>query len=193
MLDMFKSNRGKRYKVLIHAGFRPFEARWLSTIPFAKHPAMGLIIRKRRKLLKRRVQEADRNGWNIAKRQRIWDSRTRKLYQRRHWVTFSDHPTGAGPAAGQANPFELYRHYERNEINPMPGDSKKPNSHGTGQEKRWVLDRFQILLFTARQAWKDGDIKKYQASVASLDKIIERASPAKQKQLKAVKGKLTRR
>ena len=151
------------------------------------------LHRKRRKLLKRRVHEADSNGWNQAKRQRIWDSRTRKLYQRRHWVSFSDHPTGMGPAAGQVNPFELYRHYERNEINPMPGDSKKPNNHGTHQETRWVLDRFQILLFTARQAWKDGDIEKYRLSVAELDKIIERASPAKQKQLKAAKGKLTGR
>ena len=97
---MFRRNRGKRYDELIKAGFRPFEAKWLSMIPFSKHPAMKLIIRKRRKLHEKRLREANKKGWGEIKRQRIWNARTRKMYQRRHWICRSDHPRGEGPRAG---------------------------------------------------------------------------------------------
>ena len=117
----------------------------------------------------------------------------KKMYRRRNWIAYADHPTGQGPRAGEPNPFELYRHYERNEINPLPGDSKKPNPGGTDGEKHWVLDRVQILLFQARQAWKDGNLDKYRLAVAELDNIIENSSIKKQLILKAAKKKLTGR
>src|SRR5208283_5540845 len=95
-----------------------------STIPFSHHPAMAHLIRKRRKLQERRIMEANRKGWSQTKRERVWNKRTKMLYQRRHWICLTDHPTGQGPAAGEPNPFSLYRFYERNELNPMPGDSR---------------------------------------------------------------------
>ena len=75
---MFKHNRKKRYEELVAAGFMSFKALWLSTIPFAKHPAMSLIIRMRRRLQEKRIRESNRKGWSETKRQRIWNIRTKK-------------------------------------------------------------------------------------------------------------------
>jgi len=54
---MFKYNRKKRYDQLIACGFMTFEARWLSTIPFKGHPAMTIIMQKRRKLYEKRREK----------------------------------------------------------------------------------------------------------------------------------------
>ena len=189
---MFRRNRGIRYDGLIKAGFRPFEARWLSTIPSGGHPALQLIMRKRRKLQERRVLEANRKGWNENKRQRIWNIRTKKMYQRRGWIARSDHPRGMGPRKGEENPFALYRHYEKNEVRPMGGDSKPPGTQHKNGEKAWALDRGQILLSRARQAWKQSDLARYQVGVAELDTIIARSQGKKQAMLTAARNKLPR-
>jgi len=190
---MFRRNRGKRYDELIKAGFRPFEAKWLSMIPFSKHPAMKLIIRKRRKLHEKRLREANMKGWSEIKRQRIWNARTRKMYQRRHWICRSDHPRGQGPRAGEPNCFSLYRHYERNETMPLPGDSKGPDALATGAGKPWELDQAQVLLFRARYAWRRSDFDQYQSAVAELDNIISHSSGKKKEMLTAARNKLQRR
>ena len=190
---MFKKNREKRYDELVAAGFMRFEARWLSQIPFAGHPAMQVIIRRRRKLQERRIMEANRKGWSRVKRQRIWNIRTKKMYQRRGWICRTDHPTGMGPHAGEPNPFELYRHYERSEINPLPGDSRKPMDHRSEADKRWHLDRGQIVLLRARQAKEQGDWEKYSSALLELDEIIALSSGLKREQLAAAKHKIERR
>jgi hypothetical protein len=187
---MFKKNREKRYDELVAAGFMHFEARWLSQIPFAGHPAMQVIIRRRRKLQERRIMEANRKGWSRVKRQRIWNIRTKKMYQRRGWICRTDHPSGMGPHAGEADPFELYRHYERSEINPLFGDSRKPVDRRSEVEKRWQLDRGQIVLLRARQAKEQRDWEKYQSALTELDEIIALSSGLKREQLAAAKHKI---
>ena len=190
---MFRRNRGIRYDGLIKAGFRPFEARWLSTIPSGGHPALQLIIRKRRKLQERRVLEANRKRWSENKRQRIWNIRTKKMYRRRGWISHSDHPSGAGPRRGEPNPFALYRYCERNEFTPMPGDSRKPNKPDSKDGKRWQLDRAHVLLFRARLAWRRGDMSTYRSAISELNEIIARSSSTMQKSLKTEKERVTRR
>ena len=189
---MFKLQRKKRYEELVRSGFMNFEALWLSTIPFAKHPAMQLIIRKRRRLQEKRTRESNRKGWSDTKRQTIWNARTRKMYRRRHWISHSDHQTNQGPRRGEPNPFALYRHSERDEGHPMPGDSKPPDTHHKNGEKRWALDRAQILLSRARQAWKQSDFDRYRAEVAELDTIIAHSPGKKQTVLTAARNKLPR-
>lgn len=189
---MFKRNRGKRYSELVKAGFMSFEAKWLSMIPFARHPALGVIIRRRRKLLEKRLREANRKGWSQTKRTQVWNVRTRKMYQRRHWICRTDHPTGQGPPAGEPDPFELYRHFERSEINPLPGDSRKPVDRRPDADRRWQLDRGQIVLLRARQAKKQMDWEKYQSALTELDQIIANSSGKKREQLTAAKKKIER-
>ncbi|MFZ2035694.1 MAG: hypothetical protein WCF70_07575 [Dehalococcoidales bacterium] len=190
---MFKKNREKRFDKLVAVGFVHFEAQYLSMIPFAKHPAMAEIIRRRRKLYEKRIREADKKGWSRVKRQRIWNIRTKKMYQRRGWICRTDHPSGMGPHAGEPNPFELYRHYERSEINPLPGDSRKPADRRSEVEKRWQLDRSQIVLLRARQAKEHADWEKYTSALLELDEIIEHSSGTKREQLTAAKHKIERR
>ena len=184
---MFRSNREKRYHELTRGGFRPFEARWLSTIPFSHHPAMAHIIRKRRKLQERRIKEADRKGWSQAKRELVWNKRTKMLYQRRHWICLTDHPTHQGPSAGEPNPFALYRFYERSEVNPMPGDSRAWDDEQNGAKKRWVLERAEVLLFRAKNAKRAGDYEKCRLALAEVDTIIAQSSPKRQAALKALR------
>ena len=181
---MYQRNRSKRYTKLIQAGFRPYEAKWLSLIPFKGHPGMLAIIQRRRKLQEKRLREANKKSWSQAKRSRVWNARTRKMYHRRRWIAYSDHPTGAGPSAGEPDPFSLYRFYERNVIMPLPGDSKKPDTHGRGGGKHWTLDQAQMLLFRARYAWRHSDFDKYQAAVAELDSIISHSSGKKKQFLR---------
>jgi hypothetical protein len=190
---MFSRNRERRYNELIRVGFRPFEGRWLSTIPFWKHPAMAHLIRKRRKLQERRIKEANRKGWSKAKRELVWNKRTKMLYQRRHWISLTDHPTHRGPAAGQPNPFDLYRHYERSEVNPMPGDSRKPVDHRSDADRRWQLDRGQIVLLRARQAKEQRDWGKYQFALTELDQIIANSSGKKREQLTIARNRIEKR
>jgi hypothetical protein len=187
---MFKHNREKRYNELIESGFMGFEARWLSMIPFAKHPAMQVIITRRRKLLARRIKEANAHGWSRAKRLLVWNVRTRKMYQSRHWIAHSDHPTGMGPRAGEPDPFELYRRCERSEISPAPGDSRQPPDHHSDTERRWELDRGQILLLGARQARGHGERDKYRQAINELDEIINNLSGKKKEMLTAARNKL---
>jgi hypothetical protein len=189
---VFKHNRKERYEELVAAGFMSFEALWLSTIPFAKHPAMSLIIRMRRRLQAKRIRESNQKGWSRAKRTKIWNARTRKMYRRRGWIARSDHPTNRGPRKGEENPFALYRHYEKNEVRPMGGDSKPPGTQHKNGEKTWALDRGQILLSRARQAWKQSDLARYQVGVAELDTIIARSQGKKQAVLTAARNKLPR-
>ena len=189
---MYQRNRSKRYTKLIQAGFRPYEAKWLSLIPFKGHPAMTIIMQKRRKLYEKRLREADKKSWSQTKRTRVWNARTRKMYARRCWIAFADHPTGAGPNAGELNPFALYRHYERNETMPLLGDSKPPDTHGKGGGKHWALDQAQLLLFRARYAWRHSDFCKYQAAVADLDSIIAHSSGKKKTILTTARNKLQR-
>jgi hypothetical protein len=187
---MFKIYREHRYRELIAAGFMGFEAFWLSQIPFSRHPGMAHIIRKRRKLQEKRLREATRKGLSEAKCQRIWNIRTKKMYQRRHWICRYDHPTGQGPRTGEPNPFALYRFYERSEVNPMPGDSRSWDDEKDGTKKRWVLERAEILLFRAKKAKRIGDYEKCRVALSELDKIIEHASPKRQAALKALKKKI---
>ena len=189
---MFKHNRKKRYDKLVAAGFLDFEARWLSMIPFKGHPAMQVIIRRRRKLLARRTEEANWYGWSRAKRTRVWKVRTKKMYLRRHWLCRSDHPTGMGPRAGEPDPFELYRRCERSE-NPLPGDSGKPADQHSDTDRRWVLDRAQTILMRARQARSRGDREKYQSAIGELDDIIEHSTAKKKEMLMAARNRLQRR
>jgi hypothetical protein len=189
---VFKHAREKRYRALIKAGFMSFEAFWLSTIPFSRHPAMELIIRKRRRLQEKRIRESTRKAWSETKCSQVWNLRTRKMYQRRRWIAHSDHPTGQGPKKGEANPFALYRHYESNEEHPMVGDSKPPGTHHKNGENRWTLDRGQILVARARQAWKQNDFARYRAAVAELDAIIADSQGKKQTILTAARNKLPR-
>ena len=189
---MFKYNRKKRYDQLIACGFMTFEARWLSTIPFKGHPAMTIIMQKRRKLYEKRLREADKKSWSQTKRTRIWNIRTRRMYSRRHWIACCDHPTGAGPSAGEFNPFTLYRFYERNVTQPLLGDSKPPDTHGKGGGKHWQLDQAQLLLFRARYAWRHSDFDKYQSAVADLDSIIAHSSSKKKTILTTARNKLQR-
>jgi hypothetical protein len=98
-----------------------------------------------------------------------------------------------GPHAGEPNPFELYRHYERSEINPLPGDSRKPADRRSEVEKRWQLDRGQIVLLRARQAKEQRDWEKYQSALTELDEIIALSSGLKREQLTAAKHKIERR
>jgi hypothetical protein len=190
---MFKRNRGKRYSELVKAGFMSFEAKWLSMIPFAGHPALGVIIRRRRKLLEKRLREANRKGWSQTKRTQVWNVRTRKMYQRRHWICRNDHPTGAGPAAGQPDPFELYRRFERSEVSPLPGDSRLPIDHRSDADRRWQLDWGQIVLLRARQAKEQRDWGKYQSALTELDQIIANSSGKKKEQLTIARNRIEKR
>jgi hypothetical protein len=190
---MFKHNREKRYNELIACGFMSFEARWLSMIPFAKHQAMRAIMTRRRKLLARRTKEANVRGWSRAKRTRVWNMRTRKMYARRRWICRSDHPSGFGPRAGEPDPFELYRRCERSEINPLPGDSRKPADHQTDADRRWKLDRGQIILMRARQGRSRGDREQYQSAIRELDDIIDHATGKIKATLTAARNRLQRR
>jgi hypothetical protein len=190
---MFKHNREKRYDKLVASGFLGFEARWLSLIPFKGHPAMAVIIRRRRKLLASRTEEANSYGWSRAKRTQVWNVRTKKMYRRRHWLCRSDHPTGMGPRAGEPDPFELYRRCERSEINPLPGDSGKPADQHSDADRRWELDRAQIILMRARQAMSRGDREKYQSVLGELDDIIEHSAAKKKEMLMAARNRLQRR
>ena len=99
---MFRRNREKRYHELIKAGFRPFEGKWLSTIPFSHHPAMAHLIRKRRKLQERRIKEANRKGWSQAKRELVWNKRTKVLYQRATLDLFNRSSDPSRPGGGRA-------------------------------------------------------------------------------------------
>ena len=187
---MFKHNREKRYNQLIEAGFMGFEARWLSMVPFAKHPAMQVIMRRRRKLLARRTKEANRKGWSKTKRTQVWNARTRKMYERRHWICGTHHPTGQGPSAGEPDVVELYRCCERSEINPLPGDSRQPPNRHSGTARRWELDRGQILLLRARQALSRGNHEQYQIATSELDVIIDHATGKIKERLTAARNKL---
>ena len=189
---MFKHNREKRYDELLAAGFMAFESRWLSLIPFKAHPAMLAIITRRRKLLARRIAEANRKGWSQTKRNQVWNARTRKMYACRHWICRGDHPSGMGPRAGEPDPFELYRRCERNEINPLPGDSGKPADHQTDADRRWKLDRAQIVLMRGRQARSRGDHEQYQQAIRELDDIITHSSGQKKETLTAARNRLQR-
>ena len=128
------------------------------------------------------------------KRQRIWNIRTKKMYQRRGWICRTDHPSGMGPHAGEPNPFELYRHYERSEINPLPGDSRKPADRRSEVEKRWQL-RPRADRAAARAAGQGtcglGEILT--SALLELDEIIEHSSGTKREQLTAAKHKIERR
>jgi len=190
---MFKHNREKRYDELLAAGFMAFESRWLSLIPFKAHPAMLAISTRRRKLLARRTAEANRKGWSQTKRNQVWNARTRKMYARRHWICRGDHPSGMGPRAGEPDPFELYRRCERNEINPLPGDSGKPADHQTDADRRWKLDRAQIVLMRARQARSRGAHERYQSAIRELDDIIEHATGKIKATVTAARNRLQRR
>jgi hypothetical protein len=189
---MFRHNREKRYNELIKAGFRHFEAQWLSQIPLMGHPGMSHIIRRRRKLLEKRIREADKKGWSQAKRERVWNKRTKMLYRRRHWICRSDHPTGMGPRAGECDPFELYRLYERSEINPLPGDSGKRVDRRSDSDRRWELNRAQILLLRAKWARQYGDQGKYLAALGELDDTIQHSSGKKKEMLTAARNKVAR-
>jgi hypothetical protein len=190
---MFKRNRGKRYSELIKAGFMHFEAQYMSMIPFSKHPAMAEIIRRRRKLQARRVEEANRKAWSPTKRKQVWNIRTRKMYQRRHWICRSDHPTGMGPRAGEPNVFALYHHFERSEISQLPGDSRKPVDRSSDADRRWQLDRGQIVLLRARQAMERRDWEKYQSALTELNEIITHSFGKKREQLTAAKHEIDTR
>ena len=190
---MFRRNRGKRYDILVAVGFMHFEAKWLSQIPFMGHPALTEIIRRRRKLQARRVKEANKKGWSSSYRRRIWNIRTTKMYQRRHWICRSDHPSGQGPRAGEPDPFELYRHFERSEINPLPGDSRKPVDHRSDADRRWQLDRGQIVLLRARQAKEQRDWGKYQSALTELDQIIANSFGKKKELLTIARNRIEKR
>jgi len=180
---MFKYNREIRYQKLIKSGFLPWEGYWLSSIPLRNHPALALIMRRRWKLLEKRTREADKKGWSVFKRRRIWAKRTRSMYRARGWIARISHPAGGGPAAGTENPFELYRFWERNSLHPMTGDSRVWDNEQDGAKKRWALDRAEVLLYRAKQARKNGNADKYRMVTAELDEIIRHSPSGRQKAL----------
>jgi hypothetical protein len=189
---MFKKLRAIRYKRLISVGFRSWEARWLSMIPIEGHPAIKTIMRKRKTLQEKRTREADKKGWSLAERQKVWEARTQNMYRRQHWISQSDHPTGQGPRAGEANPFQLYRLYERNYCDSLPGESRKSRSSIGNSETRWELDKAQVLLFKAKKAAKRGNRAEFMSWVKELDVMIVGAPRGKQEHLAKVRAKLAR-
>ena len=67
-----------------------------------------------------------------------------------------------------------------------------PADHRSEAEKRWQLDRGQIVLLQARQAWKQANWEKYQSALTELDQIIANSSGKKSEMLAAARNKIRR-
>jgi|GEM_PF-2328733 len=188
---MQEKTRIKQLRYLLEAGFQTFEAEWLAAIPFRNNRIIRTLIKKRQALQAKRTREANREGWNIPLRQKIWEERTRRMYQKRGWIAEHDHSTGHGPRAGEPNVFALYRHYARNYYY-TPGESWRPPGDENITSIKWKLDMGQILLMRARRASQQGDRDTLRATIEELDKNIQSTSGLRQQQLKAAKEKLLR-
>jgi hypothetical protein len=97
-----------------------------------------------------------------------------------------------GPRVGEPNPFALYRHYERSEVNPLPGDSRKPVDRRSDSGRPWELNKAQIVLLRAKWARQYGDHGKYLAALEELDRIIGHSSGRNKEMLTAARNKVAR-
>lgn len=99
-----RTRRYERYEKLRQSYFLPFEARWLSRVPFSLCPYMREILRDRRELRVRSRSEAKAQGKVLTSWD--WEKIIKRLYDRSGWCRLDrkDHR--------MYDPYRLLKDYE---------------------------------------------------------------------------------
>lgn len=111
----FRSRRQKRYEKMRSYGLLPFEAKELSSVPFAHAPFLNDILRDRRRIILSLRKEAEFQGWSRAKYEKELRMVIAVEYMDKGLV-FRKAGRGIIKIQGSPDPWQLFREYRDQSI-----------------------------------------------------------------------------